>query len=118
MTKDVDTGAMPGAGRKSRGRRLLLAGAGLGLVLLAVGYWEFRARRVNTVDEVADGLGLAVVGALPDANRRVPRRSPVHLSLKICRVDFRQDRTGRDVMIIYNVRVYPADGAGNAGGAG
>src|SRR5438874_3188911 len=43
MTKDVDTGAKPGAGRKNRGRRLLLAGAALAVATAAGagagGYW-------------------------------------------------------------------------------
>jgi capsular exopolysaccharide synthesis family protein len=35
------------------------------LTLYAVGWWEFRARRVSTVDEVVDGLGLSLVGTVP-----------------------------------------------------
>jgi polysaccharide biosynthesis transport protein len=50
------------------------AAVGLALVLLGVAWWEFRARRVVTADEVAQGLGMAVVGTLPDSTRRVPRR--------------------------------------------
>lgn len=34
-------------------------------VLLGVSLWEFRARRIGAPDEVADGLGLPLVGALP-----------------------------------------------------
>src|SRR5262249_40146745 len=49
---------------------------GLGLVLLAVSWWEFRARRIETVDEVIQGLGLKLVGAIPDLSHRWfgPRR--------------------------------------------
>jgi capsular exopolysaccharide synthesis family protein len=39
--------------------------AGFGLVCLAVAWLEFRARRIQTTDEVIVGLGLRVVGALP-----------------------------------------------------
>ena len=34
-------------------------------VLCLVTFWEFRARRVGSVDEVVHGLGLRLVGALP-----------------------------------------------------
>jgi capsular exopolysaccharide synthesis family protein len=47
---------------------LLPVGAGVGafaLVLFGVAWLEFRARRVNKVDEVVRGLGIRVVGALP-----------------------------------------------------
>ncbi|MCI0458955.1 MAG: polysaccharide biosynthesis tyrosine autokinase [Gemmataceae bacterium] len=43
-----------------------MAGVGLfGLVVLAVGLWEFRARRVSGVGEVVHGLGLRLMGVLP-----------------------------------------------------
>jgi capsular exopolysaccharide synthesis family protein len=55
-----------GDGRK---RKLLLTGgAGLGaclLCLLGLGLWEMRAGRIGTLDEVKTGLGLPVVGVLP-----------------------------------------------------
>jgi capsular exopolysaccharide synthesis family protein len=61
----------------SKSKQLLVtagaAGAGLALALFGVAWWEFRARRVDSVDEVALGLGMPVVGALPDS-RRTPRR--------------------------------------------
>lgn len=63
---------------RSKSRQVMMAVgaavAGFALVLLGVAFVEFRARRVNTVDEVALGLGMAVVGALPDSTRRVSRR--------------------------------------------
>jgi capsular exopolysaccharide synthesis family protein len=34
-------------------------------ICFAVGWWEFRARRVQTEDEVTAGLGMPVVGAVP-----------------------------------------------------
>jgi succinoglycan biosynthesis transport protein ExoP len=37
----------------------------LALVCFGVGWWECRARRIHTADEVATGLGVRVVGAVP-----------------------------------------------------
>jgi capsular exopolysaccharide synthesis family protein len=37
----------------------------LALVCFAVGWWEFRARRICSAEEVALGLGMRVVGAVP-----------------------------------------------------
>jgi capsular exopolysaccharide synthesis family protein len=39
--------------------------AALGLVCFGVGWWEFRARKIQSADEVATGLGMRVVGAVP-----------------------------------------------------
>jgi capsular exopolysaccharide synthesis family protein len=39
--------------------------AAFGLVCFGVGWWEFRARRIQTADEVVTGLGMRVVGAVP-----------------------------------------------------
>jgi polysaccharide biosynthesis transport protein len=51
---------------KKRWTAVILAGVGaLFLTLYAVGWWEFRARRVSTVDEVVTGLGLSLVGTVP-----------------------------------------------------
>jgi capsular exopolysaccharide synthesis family protein len=44
------------------------AGAGVGvfaLVLFGVSFWEFRARRVHALEEVALGLGIPLLGTLP-----------------------------------------------------
>jgi capsular exopolysaccharide synthesis family protein len=71
--------AVVAQGRTRSQQALMAAGAaaaGLALGLLAVAFWEFRARRVDTVEEVAHGLGLTVVGALPDPSKRVWRRLP------------------------------------------
>jgi polysaccharide biosynthesis transport protein len=50
-------------------KRLLIAGGvgglGLALAMLAVAFWEFLSRRVKSVDEVAYGLGVRLVGTLP-----------------------------------------------------
>jgi capsular exopolysaccharide synthesis family protein len=40
--------------------------AGLVLACFGVSWWEFRARRIETVEEVIQGLGLKIVGAIPD----------------------------------------------------
>ncbi|MGH7221782.1 MAG: CpsD/CapB family tyrosine-protein kinase, partial [Gemmataceae bacterium] len=44
------------------------------LALLAVAWWEFRRRRVDCVEDVADELGIRVVGVLPNSSPRLPRR--------------------------------------------
>jgi succinoglycan biosynthesis transport protein ExoP len=44
------------------------------LVLLGVSFWEFRARRVDTADDVTNGLGLKLVGILPSVSAKVGRR--------------------------------------------
>jgi len=58
----------------SRKQIMMAGGAGtaaLGLVLLAFAYWEFRLRRLNTVEDVVYGLGWRLVGQLP----ALPERS-------------------------------------------
>ncbi len=55
----------PGIGRK---QILATWASGLGafaLVLLGFSWREFRARKINTLDEIIHGLGLRVVGTLP-----------------------------------------------------
>jgi capsular exopolysaccharide synthesis family protein len=42
-------------------------------VLFGVSFWEFRARRISTADEVVNGLGIKLIGSLPALPRR-PRR--------------------------------------------
>jgi capsular exopolysaccharide synthesis family protein len=48
------------------------------LVCFGVGWWEFRGRRIQTPDEVATGLGIRVVGAVPDLSAKAQRRAIVH----------------------------------------
>jgi capsular exopolysaccharide synthesis family protein len=65
--------------RPSELRRLLMAIGlvslgSLGLTCLGVALWEFRAGRVSTPDDVAQDLGLNLVGTIPDAAQRYPRR--------------------------------------------
>jgi succinoglycan biosynthesis transport protein ExoP len=60
--------------RASDDKRLILmsAGAGVGTlcaVLLGFAFWEFRARRIDSVDEVVHGLGMNLVGTIPDSSR-------------------------------------------------
>lgn len=50
------------------------AGGALAAVLLAVAFWEFRRRRVSRVEDVANDLGLRVVGVLPHSSPRLPSR--------------------------------------------
>jgi capsular exopolysaccharide synthesis family protein len=44
--------------------------ASFGLACLAVGYAEFRNRRLNGPDEVDEGLGIRVIGTLPGLSRK------------------------------------------------
>ncbi len=52
-------------GRKRTMILLALPCLALAAGLLGVSYWEFRARRIHSTDEVAVGLGMRVVGAVP-----------------------------------------------------
>ncbi len=45
-----------------------------GLVVLGVAFVEFQARKVNSVHEVHDGLGIHVMGELPSVSGRVWKR--------------------------------------------
>jgi capsular exopolysaccharide synthesis family protein len=58
--------------RTSDDKRLITAAAGafaatLGMVLLGFAFLEFRTRRIDSVDEVVHGLGMNLVGAIPDS---------------------------------------------------
>lgn len=46
------------------------AAAALGLVLLAFAWFEFQSRKVHSTDEVVHGLGLNLVGTVPDPSPR------------------------------------------------
>jgi capsular exopolysaccharide synthesis family protein len=48
------------------------------LVCLGVAWWEFRGRRIQTPDEVSSGLGIRVVGAVPDLPAKAQRRAIVN----------------------------------------
>ena len=63
--------------KKDEIKRLRLIGSAAGgafiVALFGVSFWEFRARRINSVEEVINNLGLNIVGALPampDRSRR------------------------------------------------
>jgi succinoglycan biosynthesis transport protein ExoP len=56
--------------RPNNTRRKLVAaalsgGGALGLVLLVIAWWDFRRQRVNSVDEVVQGLGMRLMGTVP-----------------------------------------------------
>jgi capsular exopolysaccharide synthesis family protein len=78
-----------------KSKKLLMAGgaalAALACVLFAVSWWEFRARRINTADEVVQGLGIRLMGTLPDTaprgRRAVAGRDPYSQRLLIESVD-------------------------------
>ena len=53
------------------------------LVCGVIGWWESRARRIHTADEVAGGLGLRVVGAVPALARAAQKTSPEEESLQL-----------------------------------
>jgi len=61
----------------------MTAGAGvvgLALILLAIGWWEARAERIDSPEEIFSGLGLRVVGSLPNSTRRAPRQLKANAS--------------------------------------
>lgn len=45
-----------------------------GLLVLGVAFLEFQKRKVNSVEEVSDGLGIKVIGELPNVSGRTWRR--------------------------------------------
>ncbi len=47
---------------------------GFGMVLFGIAYIEFQSRRLNSVQEVKEGLGLQVVGELPTLSGRTWRK--------------------------------------------
>jgi capsular exopolysaccharide synthesis family protein len=59
---------------KDAKKRLMLMGAAplaaFALAAFGIGWWEFRARRIHSADEIALGLGVRVVGAVPVSARR------------------------------------------------
>lgn len=61
-------------------RKLKAAGGGafgaFALALMGMAFWEYRARRVDGVGQVAEGLGMRLVGTLPALPRRHRLASP------------------------------------------
>jgi capsular exopolysaccharide synthesis family protein len=69
--KELEKAAIYSPSGKSR-QLMMAGGAGLGtmaLVLLAFSFLEYRRRKINSADEVVHGLGIRLVGTLPDFNR-------------------------------------------------
>ena len=55
-------------------RYKMVAGLALGAMAIAmawISYWEYRARRINSMDEVAQGLGMRIVGMIPTIPQRL-----------------------------------------------
>ncbi len=54
-------------------KRVRMAGMGFvgmfGLVVFGISWWEFRARKVSNVDEVAQGLRIRLMGTIPNSPR-------------------------------------------------
>lgn len=57
-----------------------------GLTVFGITYGEFQARRISTATQVADGLGMKVVGALPSLNGNNDAMLPTILNESIDRV--------------------------------
>ena len=59
---------------KDENKKLRVAGmasaGAFAVVLFGISFWEYRARRVGSVDEVVHALGMRIVGALPSLPRR------------------------------------------------
>ncbi len=62
---------------KDRSRQIKYAGAAglgiFGLLLFAVAFIEFQSRKINNAEEVEKGLGLGIVGTVPNLPMRVRR---------------------------------------------
>jgi polysaccharide biosynthesis transport protein len=69
--------------QKDFSRQLKMAGGGglgiFGLVLLGIAFFEFRSRKITMADEVSQGLGINVVGALPALPTRGGRSNAGHV---------------------------------------
>jgi len=53
------------------------AGCGaFGAIILLISFWEFRAQRIGSLDEVIHGLGIKVVGTVPVKPGRLTRALP------------------------------------------
>lgn len=45
-----------------------------GLTIFGISYWEMQAGRISTVSDVADSLGMRIVGGLPSLGKRLMRK--------------------------------------------
>jgi succinoglycan biosynthesis transport protein ExoP len=65
---------------RDRSRQIKYVGAAglgmFGLLLFGVVLWEFRFRKINTVDDVVKGLGIGLVGTLPALPNRARQPAP------------------------------------------
>jgi succinoglycan biosynthesis transport protein ExoP len=69
--KVLDDGySKPPSGPSRSVASALGAMAGLIFACFSVSWWEFRARRIETVEEVIQGLGIKLLGAIPDLSPR------------------------------------------------
>jgi capsular exopolysaccharide synthesis family protein len=66
----------PSVGRKQIMTAWSAGFGAFGLVVFGIAWWEFRGRRISSVDEVVNNLGLRVVGALPALPERRGRTMP------------------------------------------
>jgi succinoglycan biosynthesis transport protein ExoP len=67
--------ATTSGGDGTRKQLMITAGSGIGAFLFAlcgIVFWEFRAGRISTVEEVKQGLGMPLMGTLP------PLKQPKH----------------------------------------
>jgi len=63
---------------ETKSKKMMMVGgaaaAACAASLMAVAFWEFRRRRVNSVEEVANDLGIRVLGVVPHSSPRLPSR--------------------------------------------
>ena len=48
----------------------MAGGGAFALALVGIAFWEFRARRIDSADEVVHGLGMRIIGTLPILRER------------------------------------------------
>jgi polysaccharide biosynthesis transport protein len=48
----------------------MVGGGAFALALVGIAFWEFRARRIDSADEVVHGLGMRIIGILPILRER------------------------------------------------
>jgi polysaccharide biosynthesis transport protein len=60
----------------------MAAGGAFGAIILLISFWEFRAQRIGSLDEVTHGLGIRVVGTVPVKPRSISSALPNPESLR------------------------------------
>jgi polysaccharide biosynthesis transport protein len=71
--------AVASSGGDSKKKLMAAAGGGGGtfaVILLGLAFWEFRKRKITSVDEIIYGFGVTLVGTLPWMSGRVRRATP------------------------------------------